>query len=392
MSLDWRATTSKAEFNRWYHHNQWSKTVAQIDAFQRKEIATNSAPFCSRQLANNLRERMTEQEKEATILATMLKQHDTKQQWKALADQPKKDTETNLTNTLPFNHLVTVNIAHKNTPEDVKTICDLWSMQNQKPVIRIVDTGSNPINKKAIEEYDCKYNTFIDKQFLAFDPMLTRHQIEPVSAAMDLCVSMCGTKYAIFTHSDVFIKRRDIIDEMIYHCQTKSPVVGYRISMPRPYDLPFPDMVGHQLLCVDMEVIDCNGGMQWSIRRAARNYGFRDWRQCVCPNWFPDAEILMNLMFHENKIHPYIIGQERPTGVFQDDRLVHLRGLTASAVYYTDPKYNEEMSKLATDVRKQMQENFIDKWLQGETDPPRDFNANPPTMFRSSKYPPLWIN
>ena len=144
----------------------------------------------------------------------------------------------------PWEYRCTVTLACLDTPDDVAAVVRLWRAQTVRPYIMVIDTGSTPenLNKLLALRAD-------DVEVHCLQPNAWLHPCDAPAIACSLAADLCRTKHLIFTHSDVYPCRRDLVEELLALCVAKSPVVGYSISKPRPYEVK-DTWVGHQLTCV----------------------------------------------------------------------------------------------------------------------------------------------
>jgi hypothetical protein len=244
----------------------------------------------------------------------------------------------------PWEFRCTVTLACLDTPDDVTTVVRLWQAQTVRPFIQIVDTGSTPENLEKVLALRAD-----DVEVHCLQPNAWLHPCDAPAIACSLAADLCRTKYLIFTHSDVYPCRRDVVEELIGLCETSSPVVGYAISKPRPYEVK-DTWVGHQLTCVDVDVLEEAGCLDFNQRRLCRLFGIEDQRPDVSRRWFPDTELLMNFLLDKAGIVPHIIGEERVGGVYVDDRLEHVRALTNSK-NFGHLAYHTQAQSWAVDAR-----------------------------------------
>ena len=128
----------------------------------------------------------------------------------------------------PSEYNITAVVPHLNTPEILGTCVQLLNLQTEKPYILIVDTGSSDETCAIIESLRAEN---VEIHYIKSHSW--RHPSEPVSAAQDLALILCKTKYMFCTHADCFLKKQTLLSEWL-DLMSKYSVVGYRIS-PRTY-------------------------------------------------------------------------------------------------------------------------------------------------------------
>jgi hypothetical protein len=258
----------------------------------------------------------------------------------------------------PWEYRCTVTLACLDTPDDVAAVVRLWRAQTVRPYIMVIDTGSTPDNLNkllALRAHDLEVH--------CLQPNGLLHPCDAPAIACSLAADLCRTKYLIFTHSDVYPCRRDIVEELVGLCETKSPVVGYAISKPRPYEVQ-DTWVGHQLTCVDVDALEEAGCLDFNQRRLCRLFGIEDQRPNPALRWFPDTELLLNFLLDQAGIVPHMIGEERVGGVYVDDRIEHVRALTNSKNFgYL--AYHEKAQGWAADARQRANAR-LSLWTTGK--------------------------
>jgi len=220
----------------------------------------------------------------------------------------------------PWDYQVCAAIPVFGSPEAVKVCIDTLRCQTERPCIVLVDTGSNSDDFAEIEAMradDCEVH--------AIRTRATIHPHDNVASAMDLAFSLCRSPFLFATHADCFLKRRELLAEMVELCKSKSPIVGYGMS---PRNFPAHRwMVSHVCTMFDMKVMDrINAG--WCQRRLVVQEGDGKTRvhEPIRGGW-PDTDLFWNYQAKAAGITPYRIGREpRADTSFEDHNIEHSRG------------------------------------------------------------------
>jgi hypothetical protein len=225
----------------------------------------------------------------------------------------------------PWEYKVTAVIPCINEHITLPFVIDILRLQTERPYIVIIDTGT--INQQNIEDLR---DEDVEIHFIRSHSW--KHPSEPVTAAMDLALSFVHTPFMFCTHSDCFLKRRDLLEEMVDLCRLHK-AVGYQLS-PRSH----PDwewMLGHTCTMFDVKILD-KINATWGLRRLCNNRGV-ELKPNVCgPNW-PDTELLINYILKDNGISPYLMGSENNAERTNDNNIDHCRSIPSAILY--DPKY-----------------------------------------------------
>lgn len=225
----------------------------------------------------------------------------------------------------PWDYTVTAAIPVISLVETLPLIVETLRLQTEPPYILLIDTGSTEWELAAVDALRAE-----DVEVHSLRIHGVQHPSDFPAIAMDLAFALCRTRYLFCTHSDCFLRRRDLLAEMVDLARKRSPVVGYELS-PRSH----PDwrgMVGHTCTLLDMQVMD-EIGAGWSMRRLARRFGVEDHRpDPTRPNW-PDTELLLNYQLRENGIAPHLIGHEHNGERTLDSNIDHCRSLSTSKLY-----------------------------------------------------------
>lgn len=251
----------------------------------------------------------------------------------------------------PWDYEITAVIPVLDTPEPLKMVVELLRNQTINPFIMVIDTGSTNKNLKVIEKMR---DEDLEVHSLRFNSV--PHPSDFPAIAMDLAMSACRSNYLFATHADCFIKRQNLLEDMLNLAKTKSPVVGYEIT-PRPH-ADWVGMVSHTATMMHMPTMD-KIGAGWSLRRLCNIYGIEDKRPNPdTPNW-PDTEILLNCILRKYNIEPHLIGKELNFERNTDENIDHCRTLTSGLLY--NKKYYKK-AKLWTDDAMNEAQTRIDLW------------------------------
>jgi hypothetical protein len=243
----------------------------------------------------------------------------------------------------PWNYEVTAIIPHINTSETLPICIELLRLQTIKPFIIIIDTGS-------IEEHYQKIIDLRDEDVEVHTMHLNgvRHPSDYPAMAMDMAFSLCRTEFLFATHADCFLRKKNLLEEFLQLCKTKSPAVGYELS-PRAHK-DWKGMLSHTASMYHMPTMD-KIGFGWSLRRLCNRYRIVDYSPDPNkPNW-PDTEILGNYILKENNITPYIIGPEENQTRTLDDNIDHFRSYGAAKMY--SPGYFPKVSSWYGEAKKE---------------------------------------
>ncbi len=264
--------------------------------------------------------------------------------------------------TKPWEYEITAVIPVLDTFESLELCVQLLRLQTIKPYIIVIDTGSTEYNFKKIEDlrdYDLEVH--------AIRLNGVEHPSDFVSMAMDLGQSLCRTKYMFATHADVFLMKRNFLEELHNICgdhqenSNKYPVVGYEIS-PRQHS-DWEGMISHTASMYYMKILD-KIGFGWSLRRLASLYDLPNYKpNPMRPSW-PDTEILGNVILRQNNIPTKIIGKENNFQRNKDENIDHCRSITSGLLY--SPEYYEK-ARLWYEEAKKEAISRIKLW-QKETD------------------------
>lgn len=225
----------------------------------------------------------------------------------------------------PWMFQLTAAIPHNGTPNQLTLAVELLRRQTCRPYIVIIDTGSRAKDRAAIaplESDDCEIHHLRCHG--------RRHPSDYPAIACDLALALCQTPYLYLTHSDVFPRRRDLLEDLRSQCSATVPAVGYEIT-PRPH----PDwrgMISHTCSLLHVDTLYRIGGA-WNLRHCARKFGLADHNpDPKRPNW-PDTEVLLNYQLRAHHCVVRLIGTEENGERTVDANIDHCRSLTIGRLY-----------------------------------------------------------
>lgn len=176
---------------------------------------------------------------------------------------------------------VTVNLPHQRTPELCAAVVPLWQRQTVTPIIDLIDCESLPHRN-------------------------WRHPSERVAVACELTQLTAGTEFVLFSHVDVFPRRRDLIAWLRSQCSADRPVVGYEISPrtmhPGRMATEWRGMVGHTLTMIHLPTIRA-ACVTWAYDSAFFHFGWT-----AADHW--DTEVTFNLCLRDAGITPHLVGHD----------------------------------------------------------------------------------
>ena len=232
------------------------------------------------------------------------------------------------------------------TPNTMEYVIELLRLQTKRPYIVLVDTGSTKENFEKLED---QFGGCEDIEIHRFRFKAVKHSSDYPAFAMDLAMSVCRTEHIFHTHSDVFLKRRNVIEELLMLTDEFRPLVGYRMTPRKHAD--WQKMVSHTCTMMHIPTMDKHS-IANSLRKLCNRKGLPFVKNVpeMGDNW-PDTEILFNYMLWEHGITGKIIGEEQNHIRTVDDRIDHCRTRTAADLY----------SPQARDVRKQWVDDAIEQ-------------------------------
>ena len=251
----------------------------------------------------------------------------------------------------PWEYRVTVAIPVLDTFDTLQVGIELLKLQTVRPFIMIIDTGSSDKN---LEKICGLRDEDVEVHVLRLNG--TQHPSDFPAMAMDVAFSLCRTNFLLATHADVFLRRRDLLEDLLGMTKKISPVVGYELS-PRAHT-DWKGMVSHTCTMYHMPTMD-RIGFGWSLRRLCSMMGIKDYKpDPMRPNW-PDTEILGNYILRYYKIQPHLIGEEKNFERQVDDNIDHCRSVTSGRLY--SPAYANAANAWVEDAITQAKDR-IREW------------------------------
>lgn len=224
----------------------------------------------------------------------------------------------------PMDFQAEISIPCLDCGDMIDEVVGLWRAQTVKPYIVLVDCGSTPDQHAKLESMRAE-----DLEIHTIRMNGTRHPSDFPAVACDLAFSMCRSNVAVTTHSDVFLRRRDVLEELLSLCNEKTPAVGYQMT-----ERQFPHWaktVSHTLSAFWMPVMWA-AGAQWSLARYCSIKGIGHYPNSVLRN-DPDTENLLSFLLEQHGVSPMFIGTEENEVQTVDARLRHVRSLTGARLY-----------------------------------------------------------
>lgn len=220
---------------------------------------------------------------------------------------------------------ITAAIPHIDTPYTLGLVIELLRRQTMRPTIQILDTGSTPANLETLSRYQ---DHDVEIHYLRFNGR--QHPSDFPAIAMDVAFASCQTQFIFTTHTDVFLRRRDFLEDLLKSCDQSCPAVGYEIT-----ERPHPDwhgMISHTASIFSMDTV-YRLGLSWNLRRLCNKYGIHDPSPDPRrPNW-PDTELLVNYQLRDAGITPLIIGTEKNGERTIDRNIDHCRSHASTQLY-----------------------------------------------------------
>jgi len=252
----------------------------------------------------------------------------------------------------PWEYKICAVVPVLDTVIPLKIVVELLRHQTEKPYIVVVDTGSMPDKLLQIEAMRADD---LEVHSIRLNGVL--HPSDFPAIAMDLAFSLCRSPYMFCTHADCFIKRQDLLADMLVMCE-ECKAVGYEIT-PRKHE-DWQGMLGHTCTMLDMQTMDiCGAG--WSLRRLATLFDIEDHKpNPMRPNW-PDTELLLNYMLRNAGIEACIMGTEENFQRNVNEDFDHCRTLTGGLLY--SPEYYHKAKRWVDDAMRQAKDRIAD-WEQ----------------------------
>lgn len=231
----------------------------------------------------------------------------------------------------PWDYACEAWIPIMDTLDTLPYVIELLRLQDSRPFIVLVDTGSK---KESFDKLEELYGDADDIELHRFRFKGVKHSSDYPAFAMDLAMSVCRTEHLFCTHSDVFLKKKDLLTRLIDLCDKFRPAVGYQMS-PRDHE-DWRKMVSHTCTMLHIPTMD-KISASWSLRKLCNRKGleFIPNHPEMGNNW-PDTEILLNYMLWENGLEAKLIGEEKNHVRTNDDNIDHCRSLTAARLYFAE--------------------------------------------------------
>lgn len=231
---------------------------------------------------------------------------------------------------------VTVVIPHLSTPELLEAAVPLWLLQEGKPYILIVDTGSSEADCQRIEKLR---SDRVEIHYLKAHGHV--HSSAPVGLAMDFATARVASPFMFSTHTDVFPKRKDFLKWMSSQCTAEVPVVGWQMSERTGEQ--WKECVSHTATMWHMP----------TMRKIRLSWNFLWWYEHTGEpryktNGYPDTEQPPNLSLKLAGITPKLLGPEPNWEIHQTEWFTHARSNTCSKVHLPDGSDLRERVKAYT--------------------------------------------
>jgi hypothetical protein len=249
-------------------------------------------------------------------------------------------------------HTVTVCIPYLDTPEVLSLSLRLWQLQENRPFLLVVDTGSQSLQSN-------DFLTALSRERSVEVARLgilseVEHRSDRVSIAMDYAFSRCPTEYLLATHVDVFPLHRQVIDKLLSLCNVSCPVVGWEMS-PRGAGSDgirtgtlARGIPGHACTMFHIPTMD-RIGAGWSIRRA--HYAFGLPRGYTDVLGWPDTEVCLGRILAAHGITPLLLGTETNAENQVTCDWVHARSSTVQYLLNGKPLLRQQEAYTAARAR-----------------------------------------
>jgi hypothetical protein len=242
----------------------------------------------------------------------------TEKPWEGLPAQKK-----------PWQFRVTAAIPVIDGSDYLPLCVELLRLQTEPVFIMLIDTGSAPVQFERIAEMRAPHLEVHRIQLHG-----VRHPSDFPAMAMDLAFTLCRSEWLFATHQDVFLRRQDLLADLVARSRSENiAVLGYEIT-PRQHD-DWKGMISHTASMYHMPAMD-RAGVAWSLRKLANLCGLEDHAPDPArPNW-PDTEVLSNYFFRHHQLKTEIIGTEQNYRRTLDDNIDHPRSIPSAALYSAD--------------------------------------------------------
>ena len=226
----------------------------------------------------------------------------------------------------PWEYQVSVSLPVLDHFEQLEVCVELLRLQTVKPYIMIVDTGSDEECWQKVQNMRAE-----DVEVHCIRANGEQHASDLVAWAVDLNFSMCRTPYMFTTHTDCFLRRRDVLEYFIREMDGgEFAAVGYQIS-PR-YHKDWESHFGHTAAMFHMPTM-FKYGITWSLCRLKQLYGLGDWQNGGSSPTWPDTETCMNTLMKAYRLKTKFLGKEENFRRNIDAYIDHVRSLTCSGLF-----------------------------------------------------------
>lgn len=168
----------------------------------------------------------------------------------------------------------------------------------------------------------------LEIHYLRFNAV--KHISDFPAAACDLAFSIARSNVVITMHTDVFLRKRTSIEELLRGLEL-SPAVGFQMT---PRCRPeWKETVAHTFAAFYMPTMDAIGA-GWALRRACQ-LSWNDATHAVKGTWgdMLDTETCLSMVLRDNGIKPYFIGEEHNFQQTIHPLCRHVRTLTGARIY-----------------------------------------------------------
>jgi hypothetical protein len=257
----------------------------------------------------------------------------------------------------PHEYAVQVVIPHIDTPEPVELAVELWREQTLRPYITIIDTGSREVHRErlaALQAPDVEIHYMRCHGY--------QHASQPVSIAQDVALAVCQQPLQFNTHSDVFPRRRDLLEWFADQCSASSPAVGYEISS-RDHVADgwlrrnWRGLLGHTATMLHVETIKA-AGISWDYQRAMN----RPELDATNAGDF-DTEVGFGILLREAGIEPSIVGNDINRKRQVDELIDHVRSHASSKLL--DQRYHSGNCSRWMGLAMTEASDRLDEWRRG---------------------------
>jgi hypothetical protein len=221
----------------------------------------------------------------------------------------------------PWDYRVTATLACLDSPDIVGLAVDLLRLQTERPYLIVVDTGSSAENLDRLEALRGD-----DLEIHHIRAGAYQHSSDPVALACDLAQARCQTDYLYFTHADCFTRRRGWLADLLWLCDSSTPVVGYQLTDRSHATESWRGMFGHTALMTHVPTVrkaNAWWSYQWMLDMGDRPGSEEYW----------DTEVGFFWSLKRAGITPKLIGSERNYARNVDDNIDHVRSYASRQIY-----------------------------------------------------------